>query len=312
VSLEACLPEDLRGRNTTITPLAAGLSGADVYRVEAGGDAFVLKIAGEGEPLADWRRKRHIQQLAAGAGLAPRVIHVDEARRAVLSAFIVDRSFAAFYWNPHTHEAALVQLARTLRRVHELPLQSDADSMDARERLADVWSRLTSFALPVFVGDAVRRVLTEEVPARERALVLSHNDVNPGNLVYDGEYLLLVDWEVAGPNDPFFDLAAIAVFLRMDDATCLRLLAAYDGVPVSTLPPRFAYSRRLVAVLCGAIFLHLARNNGLAGVSGEDTFDSTPSLGEFYLRLRSGVFGLAEGEGQWVFGLSLVKASVTL
>ena len=310
MSLEACLPADLQGPTTTITRIAAGLSGAGVYRVEAAEQAFVLKISGEGEPLAGWRHKLHIQQLAADAGLAPRVVHADEARRAVVSAWVVDRSFPAFYWNPRTHEAALTQLGQTVRRLHELPLPPDTDSKDPLEFLAAIWSGLAaSFALPTFVGEAVRHVLTEEAPSRERALVLSHNDVNPSNLVYDGESLLLLDWETAGPNDPFYDLAALSVFLRMDEETCKKLLAAYDGEPVATLPARFAYNRRLVAVLCGAAFLHLARQSGHTGATGGETLDSTPSLGDFYQRMSSGALNIATGEGQWWFGLALVKAS---
>jgi aminoglycoside phosphotransferase (APT) family kinase protein len=312
VSLEACLPEDLRGPATTITRIAAGLSGAGVYRVEAG-QAFVLKISSEGEPLADWRHKLHIQQLAAAAGLAPRVVHVDEARRAVLSAFVVDRSFPAFYGDPRTHEAALALLGRTLRRVHDIPLPPDADAKDPRDLLTDIWSRLAAgFPLPAFVGDAVRRVLAEEAPTRGRAPVLSHNDVNPTNLVYDGENLLLLHWQTAGPNDPYYDLAAISVFLRMDDGTCHRLLAAYDGAPISALPARFGYSRRLVAALCGSAFLHLARHGGHAGATGEETLDSTPVLGELYQRMRSGSLSVATAEGQWSFGLALLKASLAL
>jgi hypothetical protein len=53
MSLEACLPADLRGPATPITRIADGLSGAGVYRVEAAGAAFVLKISGEAKPLAD-------------------------------------------------------------------------------------------------------------------------------------------------------------------------------------------------------------------------------------------------------------------
>jgi aminoglycoside phosphotransferase (APT) family kinase protein len=313
VSLETCLPATLRGPTTTITRVSAGLSGAGVYRVDAAGQAFVLKISGEGESLAAWRRKLHIQQLAANAGLAPRVIHVDEAQRAVVSVFVVDRSFPAFYGDPRTREAALAQLGRTVRRLHELPLPPEADSKDPREFLAALWSGLVeSFPLPAFVGDAVRRVLTEEAPPRERAWVLSHNDVNPTNLVYDGENLLLLDWETAGPNDPFFDLAVLSVFLRMDEGTCQRLLAAYDGEPVSRLLARFAYSRRLAAVLPGAMFLHLARQNGHAGATGGETLDSTPSLGDCYQRMRAGALNPATGEGQWSFGLALVKESVAL
>jgi aminoglycoside phosphotransferase (APT) family kinase protein len=313
VNLEACLPADLRGPSTTITRIAAGLSGAGVYRVEAAGKVFVLKIAGEGEPLAAWHRKVHIQQLAANAGVAPPVVHVDEARRAVVSAFVIDRSFPALYWDPRTREAALELLGRTVRRVHELPLPSDADLKDPRELLASTSSRLgADFALPSFVSDAVRRVLTEEAPARERAPVLSHNDVNPTNLSYDGEKLLLLDWDTAGLNDPFFDLAAISVFLRMDEGTCLKLLAAYDGEPVSKLPARFAYNRRLVAVLCGTVFLRMALHGGHAGATGAVTLESAPSLGDVYQRMRAGSLSPATGEGQWGFGLALIKESLAL
>jgi len=311
VSLEDCLPANLQGPATTITRIAAGLSGAGVYRVEAAGETFVLKISGEGEPLARWASKLHIQQLAANAGVAPRVVHADEARRAVVSAFVVDRSFPAFYGDPRTHEAALVQLGRMVRRVHELPLPPAADSRDPVEFLATIWSGFeASFPLPAFVGEAVQRVLAEQPPARERALVLSHNDINPPNLVYDGENLLLLDWETAGPNDPLHDLAAISVFLRMDEAACLKLLAAYDGEPASRLPARFAYSRRLVAVLCGTLFLHLASRGGYAGAAGDVTLEATPALGDLYQRMRSGALSVATGEGQWWFGLALVKASI--
>ena len=312
MSLHACLPVDLRGPGTTIARISAGFSGAGVYRVDAGGEAFVLKISDEKEPLEAWRHKLHLQQLAAIAGVAPRVIHVEEARRAVVSAFVVDRSFPAFFGDPHTRSTALALLGRTVRRVHDLPLPAGAVPKDALHFLVTLWSGLEQFALPAFVGDAVHRVRSEEPPARERALVLSHNDVNPTNLVFDGEKLLLLDWETAGANDPFYDLAAISVFFRMDEATCRALLTAYDGDPVSGLPARFAYSRRLIAVLCGAAFLHIARQTGHPGATGTETLESTRSLGELYRRMRSGALDFATGEGQWWFGLALAKYSLAL
>jgi aminoglycoside phosphotransferase (APT) family kinase protein len=311
VNVEECLPADLRGPATTITKIAAGLSGAGVYRVEAGGQTYVLKISDASQPLAEWQRTFHIRQLAASAGLTPCVIHVDEGQRAVLSPFVVDRSFAAFYRNPATHDAALEQLGRMLRRVHELRLPAEAVAKDARGFLSAVWSGFgESFPVPPFVGDAVRRVLAEAPPASGRAVVLSHNDVNPTNVVYDGENLLLLDWETAGPNDPFYDLAAVSVFLRMDEKTCERLLAAHDGDSVSGLHARFAYDRRLAAALCGVMFMHLARQRGHAGASGDETLESTPSLGEFYKRLMTGALSIAAPEGQWLFGLALLKEGV--
>jgi thiamine kinase-like enzyme len=313
MTVEDCLPADLRGPTTTITRIAAGLSGAGVYRVEAAGQSFVLKVAGEAENDADWRRALHIQRLAADAGLAPRIVHVDEARRAVLTAFVVDRSFVAFYRDPRTHEAALTQLSRTVRHIHALPLPADARMREPREFLAQVWDGfLAGFTLPDFVVDTVQRVLAEAPPTSERARVLGHNDLNPSNLVYDGEAILVLDWTTAGPTDAFYDLAVLSVFLRMDEGTCLRLLSTYDDRRCVGLPSRFIYTRRLSATLAGTFQLHLARQLKHAGATGAETLDSTPSLGEFIQRMQAGALKLGTADGHWWFGLALLKEGLAL
>jgi aminoglycoside phosphotransferase (APT) family kinase protein len=311
-SLADSLPADLRASVTAITPITAtSFSSAGVYRVEAAGEMFVLKISDESKPLDAWRRRLQIVRLAADAGLAPPVIHVDEERRAVVTPFVVDRSFPALYLDPRTHQEALSQLGRTIRRIHDLPLSSGADSMEPRDALATIWSDFTGdFLLPPFVVEAVGSVLAEEPPECERAPVLSHNDLHPANLLYDGENLLFVDWDSAGANDPFYDLAAISLFLLMDEETSRRLLAAYDDMPASALPARFAYYRRLVGVFCGVTFLRLARRNGHAGAKGGETAESTTSLAGLYQQMRSGSLNLATAEGLWSFGLALVKEGV--
>ena len=305
---EACLPADLRTASTTITKIAAGLSGGGVYRVEADGRPFVLKVSRQDQPLQTWRRVVGIQQDASRAGLAPHVIHVDESRRAIVTAFVVDRSFLAYFGDPRTRETALAQLGRTLRGVHDLPLPADAESKAPWEFLSALRSGpLESFKLPSFARDALQQVLAETPPDSQDAPVLSHNDVNPTNLIYDGENLLLLDWETAGPNDRYYDLAVAALFLRMDRATCQRLVSAHDGRPVEVLPARFEYFRRLAAGLCGAIFLNLARESGHPGAAGDETFESSPSMIDVYKRMRSGSLTIASAEGQWNFGLALVK-----
>ncbi|OJH33694.1 phosphotransferase [Cystobacter ferrugineus] len=313
MTIEDCLPADLRGPTTTLTRIAAGLSGAAVYRVEAAGQSFVLKIAGETENHADWRGALPIQRLAADAGLAPRIVHVDEARRAVLTAFVTDRSFKTFYGDPRTHEAALTQLGRTVRRIHALPPPADAPMRDPRGLLAQVkHGLLGSFALPGFAGDVVRRVLAEDPLTHERVLVLGHNDLNPTNLIYDGEAILILDWATAGPMDAFYDLAVLSVFLRMNEGTSLRLLSAYEDEQLVELPKRFLYTRRLAAALAGAFQLYFARQMKHAGATGTETPDSTPSLGEFYQRMQAGELKLGTPDGHWGFGLALLKESLAM
>lgn len=311
MNLETCLPEDLRGPSTVITRIAAGLSGAGVYRVESAGRTFVLKVSGADESIDNWRRRIHLQQLAAEAGVTPRVVHTDEEQRAVVTAFVIDQSFPALYGDPRTRASALAQLGRTIRRLHEIVPSTEVTVSNPLEFLAQLWAGpLASLPLPSFVGETVREMLAEEAPARERDLVLSHNDVNPTNIAYDGESILLLDWDTVGLNDHFYDLAVPSVFFRMDDDACRALLSAYEGEPVVDLPARFLYTRRLAATLCGIMFLHLARHAGHAGAGGDETLESTPSLGECFQRMFAGVLNVGSAEGQWMFGLALIKESL--
>lgn len=305
MTLEACLPDQLRGPTTSIKRLAGGLSGAAVYRVEAGGHGYVLKVASEGAPLEVWRQGLEIQQRAGDAGLAPRVIHHDEARRAVVSEQVADRRFAPRLSNPQTHDGAIRQLGETIRRVHAIPLPADAVWRDPRDLIAPMRAGLATFPIPSFVRTTIDQVLAETPPPRQRPQVTSHNDMNPSNLVFDGERLVLLDWDMAGPNDPFFDLATVAIFLRMDDPTASALIAAYDGAPPAPLPDGFLYARRFVAAICSTIFLHLARHAGHPG--GDVPADRAPTLQAVHGLVGIGALAPSSAEGAWAFALALVR-----
>jgi hypothetical protein len=93
--------------------MAAGWSSAAVYRVEANGVAFALKISSDNEPIEDWRSKLQIRRSAAAAGVAAPVVHADELRRAVPSPFVAGRGFIRFFRDPATQDAALALLGRT-------------------------------------------------------------------------------------------------------------------------------------------------------------------------------------------------------
>jgi aminoglycoside phosphotransferase (APT) family kinase protein len=296
----ACLPAELHGR--TITKVGVGMSGAGVYRV---GSAHILKVS-PADPVDLWRTKVIVQRAAADAGVAPRVVHADEAQRAVVSEAIADRGFPALSMTPASRETAIDQLGQALRRVHEVPVPA---GVAARDPLAlfDQFS-IDGFPVPPFVTEAIARMRAMAIPPSDRPAGFSHNDVNPSNLAYDGERVVLLDWDTAGVNEPYFDLATVAVFFRLDDAACLALLSAHDGHSVTTLSERFMYDRRLVATLTGTAMLHVARRGGHAGDGSAEAL----SMAEVYQRMRVGMLSPATPDGQWLYGLALVRTGTEL
>lgn len=113
-------------------------------------------------------------------------------------------------------------------------------------------------------------------------------------MIFDGKRVLFLDWDSADINDPLYDLATVAVFLRMNDATSARMLAAHDQTGVTTLPARFTYLRRVISALCGVLFLQVARSRGHRG----STTDVATNGGD-----------ARTVDGQWQYGLSLLERS---
>ena len=308
---QLALPSAMRGPATTLTRIGKGMSGAAVFRVDAGDHAYVLKLTSAEEPLGPWQARLQVQRAAAAAGLAPEVVHVDEGRRAVLSALVVDRSWPAHFGNPATRGAAIHALGRMLAQRAHLPTPLGMSPANPRRFLETMWSALSAEAtLPLFVRETVTAVLAEPSVAGGESLVMSHNDVNPSNLVFDGTRVLLLDWDTAAPNDPRYDLATVALFFRMDESTCQQLIAAHDDAPPAEPPEAFRYFRRCAAALSGVAALGAARSRGHAG--GEIAAEATPSLGEIYQQLRTGTIDIQSVAGQWTFGLALVKEAAGL
>lgn len=289
MNLDDCLPPSLRGPDTKITRIAAGMSGAGVYKVDAGGASYVLKVGGD----ASAELLRRVE------GVGPHVVHVDEARRAVVSELVVDRGLMPRLMTPATRTRTLQSLGTALRAVHDTPLP---DGLAARD-IGAILHLADGVPKPGFVADAIAGMLAEPPPPIERP-VLSHNDVNPTNVVLDGEdRIRLLDWDAAGPNDARFDLATVSLFLRLAGDDLAALLAAHGDVVADD---RFHYYRRLCATACCSAFLHIARGKGHVGFEGQ-TRDGVLSLAEVYARMRAGELSVATGEGQFAIGVALVK-----
>jgi hypothetical protein len=162
-ALLACLPAEWQVEGTVITTVAAGMSGAGVYLVERNGSRAVLKLTSSGDPADAWKRSVAIQRAAGAAGVAPSVLHTDSNRRAVVSTFVADQSFRAWYRNPATRAAALENLGRTIRTVHSLPVPEGMNTAAKGGLLNTVWTTLApagsaSRIVPRFAYDAVQRL----------------------------------------------------------------------------------------------------------------------------------------------------------
>jgi aminoglycoside phosphotransferase (APT) family kinase protein len=307
-ALLALLPAARVGSVERLEPITQGLSGASVYAVTASRGEYVLRVHNAADPEY-FAHELRVLRRAAEAGVAPRLVHVDEAARAVVSARVLGPPLGVALADPAERGRVLESVVASLRTLHAL------DTAGVAERDPLPYSRAAwlavrdrpgfpSWALPL---EPMLAAIAASL-AQDTRLVLSHNDVNPGNFLWDGTRAWLVDWEVAGLTHPYFDLATLALFLRLEDEAALALVASHDGAPLDE-PSKASFRalRKLAGVLCGSTILGLAPDLTLRAAP---TLDDAPLLGDVYAALRTGELELQSPLGQATLGLALLALGV--
>jgi aminoglycoside phosphotransferase (APT) family kinase protein len=305
-ALQRFLPADKLGEIRTITPIRLGLSGAGVYAVTTETGEYVLRLQGQGANDSFWTQHLLILRRAAAMQVAPPVAYVDVGARAIVSARIPGVPLPTVLADPDVREQAIVDVVARLRAVHTIEPTGIAERNPA-EYARGVWEmqrQRTGF--PTWAAD-LRSAFDElaALLARDRRRVVSHNDVNPGNVLWDGARTWLVDWEVAALGHPYYDLAAFVTFLGLDPERANALLRLQEDSPLDEEAfGTLAALRQLVALAIGNVFLSLTSD--LTTVVPR-TREEAPTLAEVRRGMRSGALDLQTPRGQMMLGLAFLR-----
>ena len=296
------------GTVRSVESIQVGLSGAGVHGVSTDSGDYVLRIV----PVVDhdmWARELVVRRLTSEAGIAPPLEWVDEAHGVTLTQRIGGQGFMPALASPADRMRALGSLARTLAKLHALPGEglAPADPIATARATWQQQHERPGFpawaALAPSLHDRAERLLADD-----GRRVPSHNDLNPANVLWDGERVWLVDWEQSGLTHPYYDMAALSTFLMVDDEVGLQLLTAQEGAALSTgQAEAFVALRRVAMVLYGTVFFSLVPD--LQAVVPEQ-IDDVPNMAAIYARLGTGALSLRSPEGQAVFGAAMLKRAV--
>jgi aminoglycoside phosphotransferase (APT) family kinase protein len=267
-----------------IVPILGGASGASTFRVEAGGRHYLLRVEGLASPLRNPHQYVSMQ-IAAEAGIAPRLRYVHEAARVSVMDFIEQQPLEAYPGGPRALAQALGELLRRLQAAPVFPRFVDYPDIVAR-----LWAHVcrTGLFAPGLLDAYTERLLRirEAYASDSVKLVSSHNDPNPRNILFDGKRLWLIDWESAYRNDRLVDVAILLDSLAPTQELERVFLQAWLGrAPNETLYDRLALIRALTRLYYAGVFLSASAAASRASPDGDL---SAPTLPEFRLAIRDG------------------------
>jgi thiamine kinase-like enzyme len=213
-----------------VTPLLGGITNQN-YRVNIGGESFVLRIGGKGTHLLgiDRERERTCTAIAAQAGVGAEVVHflASETEEVLVTRFIVGTGI--------TPEAAaqpetLRRIVDSMHRYHDGPdfpgTFSPFETVRSYHKLALEYGVSFPNTLPqvfTLMGQIEEAIGPLDQPKP------CHNDLLASNFIDDGHTIRILDWEYAGMGDLFFDLGNFAVNQSLNDQQCELLLRYYFG-----------------------------------------------------------------------------------
>ncbi len=211
------------------TPLTGGITNRN-YRVEDGGDVFVLRIAGENTAQLgiDRQREHDCARLAARLGIGAEVIAYLPEYTALVTRFLPGKVLCPGAALP---DPALARAAAAIKRLHTAPTIPGSFSAFTTIRDYDQLAQSTGVLLPGGVAPALEELSNIEASVDEgNESCPCHNDLLPGNLIDDGQAVRIIDWEYAGTGNRFFDLGNFAENHRLARGQEVQFLAHYFGV----------------------------------------------------------------------------------
>ncbi len=211
----------------SIRPLTGGITNRN-YVVTVGADEYVVRIPGERTELLgiDRRCEAEASRRAATLGIGPPVLGELPG---------VGTQITQLVPGEHLEPVAFVeQIDSVVALLRELHDSGPLDGAFPIHRIVEWHARDASShgAMPPAAYERLHqqsRHIEAAFAASPLAAVPCHNDLLPGNVLFDDGRVWLLDYEYAGMNDVFFDLANLSVNCGLDDVADRRLLTLYFG-----------------------------------------------------------------------------------
>ncbi len=292
---------------SAISPVGGGASGAFPFRVEVDGRIYLVRIEGPASPLRNPHQYESMR-IAAEAGIAPRIYHIDEAVRVAVMDFVEERPLSGFLGGPHALAHAIGDLLRRVQATAPFPAFVEYPDMVAR-----LWAWVCQTGL--FAPGVLDRHSDHLAHVRERYvwqatdLVSSHNDLVPRNVLFDGTRLWLIDWESAYRNDPLVDVAiTLDCFAASPDLESVLSTAWLGRAFDRELADRLALVRALTRLYYAGVFLSAsAASSGT--VADRDL--AAPTVPDFRRAIREGRLKAGVPETKHILGKMYLASFLT-
>lgn len=279
--------------------LSGGLSGVPIYKIEIDNQFYAIKLDNIYDENVDLKRCYAILNMVSQENLAPFVYYTDADHGIIVMEYIDSKP------RPPASPQSQQQLAELIHKLHHG--NSFPKWKSVIEILNYFYEKLSSsYKENYIIKQCMNEIsILERYAFDEADTKPSHCDLNPSNVLFNGENYLLVDWHAASPQSFYFDLTCCTTFFYFyNENLCNDFLRYYFSRDMTLVEQNKYYLMRIFThIYYGVIFisLSLSNNKNLNILSDEEVLH-LPTYLEFMQSLGTGKINLSDAYAQQQFG----------
>ena len=129
----------------------------------------------------------------------------------------LNENFMVYEYEKGIHKTKLskIELKKLIKKIkifHNFKIKEKA--YDLKLDLENYSKKLTTKISKKLIDKCFRSIKILEKQKYEP--VLTHHDLNPKNIIFSRNSIKIIDWEYAGVNDRFFDLASLCIEFKLN------------------------------------------------------------------------------------------------
>lgn len=182
------------------------------------------------EPLLIRQNEVIVHSAAADKFIAPKIYHHQHTKEfsLIIMDFIPESTLSLEQAKDYY---TIDFIARKVKSIQELDLNFTLRTRNLFTVIIENYEKIKNKNLiidPIFeeILDKVK-IIYQKFENNARPLVISHNDLHPRNIFFTGTDVIIIDWEMVGFNDQFYDLAVYSLCACLNEKDDFYLLKQY-------------------------------------------------------------------------------------
>ena len=236
--------------------LSQGAS-ATIYQINCNGKNFIARISDPQRPNANISMEFHCMIQAENCGVAPHLYFHDAEKNMSIMKYINTKPLPFFNSGA---EKNIKMLAETIAKLHGGKVFPQSYSIFA------MLEHISQAVKKNFPNDSYVQSALNKIPILKSLLDVatdikpSHRDLHGFNILYDGKRYFFIDWESAGNESFYFDLAVASNMLlfKISDGDSLLLSAYLKAEPNQEQLAKFKLMKVFVYLFYGFLLLYLS------------------------------------------------------